>query len=213
MLASFVVGSVSFAWMVGKLHGKDLHQHGSGNLGATNAGRVFGKRWFFMVFFADVGKGLASVFIAQYFAADFLDQQLAVELLPCAAAIACILGHSFTIFHGFKGGKAVATSLGAAFALTWLVASITFGVWLLAWLIIAPTFKISRSDAVGPSSVLSALTVLIAHFSLAENALSMPTLPITILVCMISALFILRHRSNIRKFLGQVQENKTNGEK
>ena len=204
----YLLGSISFAWMAGRLNNVDLREHGSGNLGATNAGRVLGNHWFFIIFFADVSKGLIPVLVAKFYAEQVMSDGLAIQLLPSIAAIGSILGHSFTIFHGFKGGKAVATSLGAVCGLTWLVAFIAFLTWLTSWLIIAPTFKINRSDAVGPSSVLSVVGILSAHFSFSENPFHLPDLPITIMLCMIAVLFIVRHRSNITKFLSQVKDNK-----
>ena len=65
LIPAYLLGSISFAWIAGRLHGLDLREHGSKNLGATNAGRVLGRRWFFLVFALDVGKGLLAVFAAK----------------------------------------------------------------------------------------------------------------------------------------------------
>jgi acyl-phosphate glycerol 3-phosphate acyltransferase len=129
ILGAYLLGSVSFAWLAAKSKGLDLRQHGSGNLGATNVGRVMGRSWFFVVFFADLAKGLLPVLLALM----LVEQQQAFPSLPVLVGAAAILGHIFTCFHGFKGGKAVATALGVLIALVYMAAAIAFGVWLLVW--------------------------------------------------------------------------------
>ena len=117
VLGAYLLGSVSFAYFAGKAKGIDLRQHGSGNLGATNAGRVLGMRWFVIVFALDLAKGVVAVLVAKE-----VERRTGLSWTPIAAAAAVVLGHSFTCFHGFKGGKAVATSLGVLAALVWKVA-------------------------------------------------------------------------------------------
>src|SRR4051812_48693934 len=155
---AYVLGSVSFAFLAGKLKGIDLREHGSRNLGATNAGRVLGKPWFFAVFTLDLLKGLAAVL-----AGTWLAGQGHGTWLPLAAGAAVILGHSFTCFHRFKGGKAVATSLGVLIALVWQVAAVCFAVWLAAWLCGWLVFRLGAANAVGPASVVAAFAAPIAR--------------------------------------------------
>src|SRR5882757_5547663 len=157
-VAAYLLGSVSFAWIAGRLNGIDLRQHGSHSLGATNAGRVLGREWFFFVFALDVAKGWTPVFVV----AQSLGHGSDTVLLLLVGA-AAVLGHIFTCFHSFKGGKAVATSLGVLIALLPLVAAISFTVWLLALL---PQWAVSgrsRSDSVGPASVVAAVAAPIVH--------------------------------------------------
>src|SRR5882724_6812016 len=129
-LAAYLLGSVSFAWIAGRLNGIDLREHGSHSLGATNAGRVLGREWFFLVFALDVAKGWAPVYVVDH----SLGRGGNTVLLLLVGA-AAVLGHIFTCIHRFKGGKAVATSLGVLIALLPLVAAISFSVWLLALLL------------------------------------------------------------------------------
>ena len=136
--AAYVLGSVSPAYWAGKCKGIDLRDHGSKNLGATNAGRVLGGKWFAIVFTLDVLKGVAAVLCAGAVAsfAEFSpDQQQALRLVT---AVAVVLGHNFTCFHGFKGGKAVATSLGVLIGLVPWVALYGFAVWFIVWAISTP---------------------------------------------------------------------------
>ena len=198
-VAAYLVGSVSFAWIAGRLRGTDLRQHGSRSLGATNAGRVLGREWFFVVFALDVAKGWTPV----YLVSKFLGHGDTVFLLLIGAA--AVLGHIFTCFHSFKGGKAVATSLGVLIALLPLVAVISFTIWLLALLAQWAMSGRSRSDAVGPASVVAAIAAPVVHLVVAERPWSGPELPLTVFILLLSALIVLKHRSNIAKLLGRSQ--------
>ncbi len=192
---TYLLGSVSFAWLIAKLHGIDLRQHGSGNLGATNVGRVLGRKYFFIVFIADLAKGLIPVLIAL----ALVKQNDAHSSLPVLVGLAAILGHIFTCFHGFKGGKAVATALGVLIALVYISAAIAFGVWLLVWALGYTVAQLKPSDAVGPASVVAAVTVPIAHVSTFPDPWEVINLPLTLFIFGIAALVIVRHRSNIAK--------------
>jgi glycerol-3-phosphate acyltransferase PlsY len=194
--AAYLIGSLSFAWVVGRLHGIDLRQHGSGNLGATNAGRVLGGRWFFIVFAADLLKGLAPVLATVHLvpAGDG-----ARPWLDLAVAIAVLLGHSFTCFHGFKGGKAVATTLGVLFGLVWLTAALGFAVWTAAWLVGAFLVRLPRAEAVAPASMLAALATPGLHLALTAHPWSAAELPRTLLLFAAMTLILVRHRSNAAK--------------
>ena len=197
-VAAYLFGSVSFAWIAGRLNGIDLRQHGSRSLGATNAGRVLGREWFFVVFALDVTKGWLPVYIADRSLGNGGDTVLL--LLVGAAAV---LGHIFTCFHRLKGGKAVATSLGVLIALLPLVAAVSFAIWLLALL---PQWAVtgrSRSDSVGPASVVAAVAAPIVHLVVAERPWSSPELPLTVFILLLAILIVLKHRSNIAKLLGR----------
>lgn len=191
---AYLLGSLSPAYWAGRINGTDLRRHGSGNLGATNAGRVLGGRWFAIVFAADVLKGVAPVAIAHLVAPGH-------PWLPIAAAAAVILGHVFTCFHGFAGGKAVATSLGAIAALAPLVAASTLAVWLAAWTLGWTAFHRSRSAAVGPASVLAALAVVPLRLATCAAPWSAAELPLTGFLIALSALVVAKHQRNIRELL------------
>lgn len=199
---TYLLGSVSFAWLAGRLKGIDLRQHGSGNLGATNAGRVLGRPWFFIIFTADLAKGLIPVLIALALA----ERGEAHGTLPVLTAACAILGHSFTCFHGFKGGKAVATSLGVLIGLVHVAAAITFCLWLLVWAIGCLGFRCKPSDAVGPASVVAALAMPFAHLATFPQPWALLNLPLTIFLFLVSALVVVRHRSNIAKLMGKTPQ-------
>ncbi|MBA3697436.1 MAG: glycerol-3-phosphate 1-O-acyltransferase PlsY [Planctomycetes bacterium] len=196
---TYLFGSVSFAWLAARAKGIDLRSHGSGNLGATNAGRVLGRKWFFIIFSADLAKGLLPVLVAL----ALVESGHAHGTLPVLTAACAILGHSFTCFHGFKGGKAVATSLGVLIGLVYLAAAITFGIWLLVWAVCYTVFRLKASDAVGPASVIAALAMPFAHLATFPQPWALLNLPLTIFLFLVATLVIVRHRSNIAKLLGK----------
>ena len=196
---AYLLGAVSFAYWAGRLNGIDLRQHGSGNLGATNAGRVLGGKWFAIVFTCDVLKGALPVVLAQF--APCRPEYRAWLLLGTAAV--AILGHVFTCFHGFKGGKAVATSLGVLAALVWEVAVSALGIWLIAWVIGWKACGLGKSAAVGPASVVAALVAPFARLLLCPAPWSTKETPITVFLILLAVLVIVKHRSNIQQLLAR----------
>jgi acyl phosphate:glycerol-3-phosphate acyltransferase len=194
--ATYLLGSVSFAWLAGRAKGIDLREHGSRNLGATNAGRVLGGRWFAIVFSADVLKGLLPVLAAVHLAPPD-------AWLPMATAAAAVLGHVFTCFHGLRGGKAVATSLGVLIGLLWLVAVATAGVWLVVWCAGWIGWRAGRAAAVGPASIAASLAVPGLYTWLTPQAWSGANIAVGGFVCLLAAVVVIRHRANILRLLGR----------
>lgn len=190
--AAYLAGSLSFAYWAGRIKGVDLRKHGSGNLGATNAGRVLGWHWFAAVFALDLCKGLLPV-LASHQAGD--------QWLPIAVGAAAVLGHVFTCFHGFKGGKAVATSLGVLVGLAPLAAGVIFGCWVITWLLCWLGLKLKRSDAVGPASIVASIAVVPAYLATARPWQA-PTLGF---LSLLALLVLVKHRSNFAKFVAQVR--------
>jgi glycerol-3-phosphate acyltransferase PlsY len=131
---SFLAGSVPFAWITTKaVKGIDLRSVGSGNVGATNASRVLGRRWFLFVFILDAAKGALPVLLAPMLTDPMLveDGPAAPARLAMACGLAAILGHVFCPWLGWKGGKGVATGAGVLGALAPLPAAAALGVFLL----------------------------------------------------------------------------------
>lgn len=133
ILVSYLLGSVVGALLIGKLRGVDIRRLGSGNAGGTNALRTQGKAFAFWVMAIDIGKGwLATGLVARLWC-----DPVANGWLAAACGIAVILGHVYPIFYGFRGGKGVATLIGAVLGLnpwllipmliTWLLAVLLFG--------------------------------------------------------------------------------------
>ena len=111
IISCYLLGSVPFGYIVGKLFKKvDIREYGSGNIGATNALRILGPPLASLVVIGDIGKGIFSIYLAQYFNIDS-------SLILTIAGLAVICGHNWSLFLGFKGGKGIATTFGVVFAL------------------------------------------------------------------------------------------------
>jgi glycerol-3-phosphate acyltransferase PlsY len=109
ILASYLVGAIPFGLLVGRLAGADVRREGSGNIGATNVGRVLGKKLGILTLVCDVAKG----FLPVWGAALMLPHTTATrELIVVMCGLAAVIGHMFPVYLGFKGGKGVATALG-----------------------------------------------------------------------------------------------------
>ncbi len=112
---SFLAGSVPFGYLIGRINGLDIRTVGSGNIGATNLGRALGKRFFYACFFLDMTKGMMPTLIA----GNLMGTLGTLRVNPqdaywwLAVMLAAVLGHMFTPWLGFKGGKGVATGMGA----------------------------------------------------------------------------------------------------
>ena len=192
ILISYLLGSIPTGFLIGKyLKNIDLRLIGSGSTGATNVLRNVGKWPALFVFIIDVGKGLISVKIAQYFA----DQGL-IEVL---AGISAISGHIWPIWLKGKGGKAVATGLGMFLALSWKVGLASLGVFLIV---------LAKSKFVSLSSITAAILLPIFMFFNLGNA-SHPYFVISLIV---SLLVIWKHRTNINRLI-KGEESKINQNK
>src|SRR3954453_13615242 len=113
-IAAYLVGSIPFGLIVGLAKGIDVRKAGSGNIGATNVGRLLGKRFFFLVFFLDLLKSLLPMLVASFAVHRIPAEQrdARVYLLWLLVGFAAVIGHMFSMFLKFKGGKGVATSAG-----------------------------------------------------------------------------------------------------
>ena len=126
LVVAYVLGSLPIGLYIGKMvKNIDVRDFGSGNTGASNVARVLGLPWATLVFLLDVAKGLLPTVAAQSHAGP------GVSWWPVLTGLAAILGHNFSLFLKFKGGKGVATSLGVAFGLSWQAGLIGFGTWSL----------------------------------------------------------------------------------
>ncbi len=141
-----MIGSLPFGlWIVRALKGIDIREHGSGNIGSTNVGRVCGPKIAAGVFALDVLKGLLPPILARKFGLS------SVEVVLCA--LLAVVGHNFSVWINFKGGKGIATSLGALLGVAPLVGVSALAVWLL---LVAVTQTISIAS-IGAACVLPPL--------------------------------------------------------
>jgi acyl phosphate:glycerol-3-phosphate acyltransferase len=178
VLIAYLLGSVPTGYILGSLAGVDVRQAGSGNVGATNVARVVGKRHGIFTLIADVAKGFVPVFLA-----------LNLNFSPLATAcvgIAAFLGHVYSVFLRFEGGKGVATALGVFLALApWAT--------LVLIMIFAAVFLATR--IVSLSSMVAAVSAPLVLWIGSHP-------PIWIWMSVfIAAMIVLRHRANIQRLL------------
>ncbi|MES2469343.1 MAG: glycerol-3-phosphate 1-O-acyltransferase PlsY [Verrucomicrobiota bacterium] len=186
LLLAYVAGATPFGYLVAKWKGIDIREHGSGNIGATNVIRVLGKKIGIPVFAMDMLKGLLPVVAARLWCTQTGHEPTWPMLLT---ALGSVLGHNFTFWLGFKGGKGVATSAGAILAL--LPAAL--GVAVVVWMIF---FFSTRYVAV--ASIAAGLSLPLTV--LAQRALTGgPALPLLGFATVIGLLAVWRHRSNIQR--------------
>lgn len=178
ILAAYLIGSIPFGVLVARHYKVDLRTAGSGNIGATNALRVIGKKAGALTLAGDVLKGTLAVAIAMKFGGR--------ELGFLAAAMA-ITGHDFSVFTGFKGGKGVATSLGVMLPLEPMFALMAVIVWAL-------TVVVWRYSSLGAIISFSALPILVLAFERGDKAL-------WALSVFIMSLALVKHRTNIIRLI------------
>ena len=184
----YLLGSVPFGLLVARLRGINIREHGSRNIGATNVWRVCGWKFGLPVFLLDALKGAGAVWLGGFLAGKLGGDAAWASI---AGAMACILGHSFPVWLGFKGGKGVATSLGALVCMMPLACGVGFVVWILV-------FKISRY--VSLASIVSAV-VLPAFAIFTQLTHRGRGWPFTGFATLAGVLVILRHRANIQRLL------------
>jgi glycerol-3-phosphate acyltransferase PlsY len=183
LIAGYLIGSVSFAVLIARARGVDIFKVGSGNPGATNVLRVLGKPAGYGCFLLDAFKGVAAVLIGVGIARGF---GAGTELTAIFGLSGAILGHSFSLFLGFKGGKGVATTVGGLLALMPYVMLIG----LLVWLVV---FYSTRY--VSLASILLGLSLPVSAVLLGVGQASM------VLCLLLAVLIVVRHRANIRRLL------------
>src|ERR1043166_505178 len=115
VLGSYLMGSIPFGYLAGRIRRIDIRKFGSGNIGATNVVRVLGKRYGYPVFVLDFLKGFGAVKISMLIATGARPEWILPETFGILAAVAAVIGHSLPVWLRFHGGKGVATSAGALF--------------------------------------------------------------------------------------------------
>ena len=185
--AAYLLGSIPTGFLVARAKGIDIRAVGSGNIGATNVFRILGKPAGILVLVVDGLKGFA----ACSWLADLVVQPFAVapdkiECLKIVAGICAVLGHNYTCWLKFKGGKGIATSAGVYFALAPLAAGIALGTWIVV-------FALSRYVSVASIAAAAALPVAVW--------LTKDSLFLGIVTTALGLLAIFKHKGNIQRLL------------
>jgi glycerol-3-phosphate acyltransferase PlsY len=179
LIIAYLLGAIPFGYLIGKWKGLDIRQKGSGNIGATNVARVLGKQYGIAVFVLDFLKGFIPTYIAvRWFGLD--------SWWVTAVGLAAVLGHMFTPFLGFKGGKGVATSAGVLFGISPLLGLITLAVWFIV-------YKLSGYVSLG--SIIAAFTAIFlgGMFAFPKNVL--------FLIGIVAVLILIKHKSNVERLI------------
>ncbi len=200
-IAAYLLGAIPFGLLLGLGKGVDIRKHGSGNIGATNAGRVLGLKYFFYAFALDFLKGLLPVL-----GSDLLTQRWHASMyLPLLTAGAAVCGHVFPIYLHFRGGKGVATSFGAVlgiwpvFTLAGVVAGLVFLLVFLAWRIISVA---SLAATVVFMFMVPFFGRIVPEFSHLLGMTPWPQLwPLLAASWLLGLILVVKHRSNIRRLV------------
>ena len=203
-LVGYLTGAIPFGFIIGRFHGLDVREHGSGNIGATNVGRILGRKWGILCFFIDVAKGLLPTLYAGHYLRSVCNVSsdnpmiLSGQLAWLLVAACCVLGHMFSIYMKFSGGKGVATSLGVVLGI-WpyftLTGILVFTVWVAMWGTWRYVSLASIIAALAFPTGLAILTWRIPTWHFSE------LIPLFIFSGLMAMLVIVRHRSNIKRLL------------
>ena len=185
----YLLGSIPTGYLTGKARGVDIRTAGSGNIGATNTFRVLGKTAGIFVLIVDALKGYVSARFVPLLAASLFPetrQTTHAEHLAMAAGAAAVLGHNFTCWLRFKGGKGIATSCGVVLALVPTAAAIVLVTWsVVCWL----------SGYVSVASIVAAVVLPFATWLTGGSSVM-----VTVMACL-GLLAIIKHRANISRLL------------
>jgi acyl phosphate:glycerol-3-phosphate acyltransferase len=203
LIAAFIIGSIPTGSIIAAFRGIDLKKTGSGNIGATNVMRSMGKVAALTTLAGDMLKGMVMILAVRTFLPEAGIQLSNVlpsyftntaDALECALGIAAILGHNFSIFLKFRGGKGVATSLGVALVLSPYAALLAATIWLM-------TFRITRYSSLGGIVAFCAFPgcIYITDYSSEKIAAA----------GIIAVIILLTHRANIQRLIAGT-ENKFN---
>jgi acyl phosphate:glycerol-3-phosphate acyltransferase len=191
LIGSYLLGSIPFGHLAGRLGGIDIRKAGSRNIGATNVVRVLGKRYGYPVFALDVLKGFGAAKISMLMAPGRPPEWNSPEIFGILAAMSSVLGHLYPPWLKFKGGKGVATSAGALLALTPVATLLGVAIWIIVfWL----------TGYVSLASIIAAvvLPIVILAFSSQDQNKGRPLVYSSACV---AVLVIWRHRSNLSRLI------------
>ena len=191
VIGSYLLGSLPFGYLAGRIAGIDIRHSGSGNVGATNVIRTLGKGYGYPVFAADFLKGFGAVKMSILIGARTHPEWFSSEIFGIVAAISSVLGHSFPVWLHFKGGKGVATSAGALFALAPIAALVGAAIWIL-------TFLLTRYVSVASITAAASLPIIILLTTWLSQSGGKSLFYAS--VCL-ATVVIWRHRSNLSRLM------------
>lgn len=198
--AAYLIGAIPFGYLIARSKGVDIFKAGSGNIGATNVKRVLGRGPGNLCFALDVAKGLLPTLTTGLALGTLgsLDAPPSAVWLWLLTPVATVLGHMFSPWLGFRGGKGVATGLGALLGVFWVLTLAVVGAFLV-WIVV-----LKASRYVGLASVCAALSVPLWAIILpitVEGRLSATVFPMLMVSGLLALLVVLRHLGNLKRIL------------
>ena len=200
VLIAYLLGSIPTGFLVARARGVDIRTVGSGNIGATNVFRILGKAAGVFVLAVDAAKGWLAVFVVARFLSGWFYPEAgatAQEWFRLCAGVAAILGHNYTCWLHFKGGKGIATSAGVLVALVPMPLLIILAVWIVV-------FVLSRY--VSLASILAAFTLPFAAWAFGESR------TMIFVTAALAALAIYKHKANLQRLINGT-ENRISAQK
>ena len=182
---AYLIGAIPFGFLIGKMRGVDVRTVGSKNIGATNVYRTVGHKWGFLAFFCDFLKGFLPSLAATIFLSN-LSNPSNFSNLPVLTGMACVIGHTLTVFMKFRGGKGVATAFGMMVALATYPALLAFAVFVV-------TVWLSHYISLGSMLAAATLGVLVWIFPC--------LLAVRIIAVLVAVFVIVKHKSNIQRLV------------
>ena len=178
LISAYFLGAIPFGFVIAKMQGVDIRQHGSGNIGTSNVARTLGKKAAAFTLLGDGLKGLLPVLLARGLGLS--------EAWVAAVGLAAIIGHNWPVYLKFRGGKGVTTTYGAFLGIAWLPAVLTIAIWV----VVTKRTK-TASIAALSSSVAAPILVYFLHNSR----------PALLFAVVGAALIYIRHTANIKRLL------------
>jgi glycerol-3-phosphate acyltransferase PlsY len=199
ILFGYLVGSIPFGLFIGLAKGIDVRQHGSGNIGSTNVGRVLGRKYGLICFLLDLLKGflpvMAAGLVMRWWGMLFIVPSSA--WLWLAVAVATVIGHVFPVWLKFKGGKGVATALGALMGI-WPIITLPMLAALIVWLIV-----LGLTSFVSVASIVAALSapLWLCAFLLHQHQNPRDFTAFFAVTTLLAIVIVYTHRSNIKRVI------------
>ncbi|MGF6949611.1 glycerol-3-phosphate acyltransferase PlsY [Neobacillus sp. B4I6] len=186
LVLAYLLGSIPSGLIIGKVFYKtDIRQHGSGNLGGTNTFRTLGVKAGMAVTLADILKGTLAASLPYLFH---------VDVNPLLAGVLAVIGHTYPIFAGFRGGKAVATSGGVV---------LFYAPYMFITVLVIFFISLYLSKYVSLSSMIAGITAVL--FAIVTGIIREWDIPLLIVVFLLASFVIYRHRANIKRIINKTE--------
>lgn len=195
LIAAYLIGSIPFGFIIGKLKGIDIREQGSKNIGATNVGRILGYRYAVYTYLCDFAKG---AIIVSLFTLKIVPMEYAL-FNPLFYGVVTCVGHSYSIYLDFNGGKSVASASGVVFAYSWWIFLIAISIFALIILI---SKMVSLGSIIAAASIFLLSIILNIFTSNPHYDIYFP-----VSMCLMFLIIFIRHKSNIKKIIDN-SENK-----